>query len=106
LLAIADAIKTPYEDVLHAALHDCRYLPESEARAADLELQESVRLLKAGEAHDRAAATKEPDSGPGKKKSDYAKAARAGEPVLKKRRRQHDEATEAVPEDPTGMEPI
>lgn len=28
------------------------------------------------------------------------------EPGLTKRRREHDEATEAVPEDPTGMEPI
>lgn len=36
----------------------------------------------------------------------YARAAREGKPVLKTRREEHDRATEAVPEDPTGMEPI
>ena len=40
--------------------------------------------------------------------ADLAPAARkvGREPGLTKRRREHDEATEAVPEDPTGMEPI
>lgn len=51
-------------------------------------------------------ATKTPGSGPGKTKSDYAKAARTGEPALKKKRREHDAETEAIPEDRTGMEPI
>lgn len=48
----------------------------------------------------------EPPSGAGKKKSDYAKAARTGKPSLTERRQQHDEATERPPEDPTGMQSI
>lgn len=36
----------------------------------------------------------------------YAKAAREGSPTLKGKRAEHDRATEAPPEDPTGMEPI
>lgn len=79
-----------------------------------LDLEEQVESMDArltqleevGEEHDRSPATSEPASGPGKTKSDYAKAARTGEPALKKKRREHDAATEAIPEDPTGMEPI
>lgn len=48
------------------------------------------------------------DSAPTKPaaRSQYARAARKGTPALKKKRQQHDEETEAVPEDRTGMEPI
>lgn len=60
---------------------------------------------KGGEADGDATATSEPGSRPGKK-SDYVKAAREGEPALRKRRREHDKASEAIPDDPTGMEPI
>lgn len=56
-----------------------------------------------GNADQHPAATRKPGSRPDLR---VAKAARTGEPELRKRRRQHDEATETPPEDPTGMEPL
>lgn len=81
-----------YERLLDATLRDQGYMPMPE---------------EGGGAHAdhprRAAANTQPGSRPDLR---IAKAARTGEPALKKKRREHDEATEAVPEDPTGMEPL
>ena len=113
LLAIAEAIKTPYEEVLEAALHDCRYLPEEAARAADRELQENVALLKGGGAHEsdsgRAAANTRPGSSPDSPPAPLrvvhaAASTRMGEPSVSKRRRRQDEAAEASQDDGS-MEP-
>jgi transcriptional regulator with XRE-family HTH domain len=93
-----------YERLLDATLRDQGYVPMPEegggAHAGSAAPSEVPAPSPADQLGSRRASRE--------RKIEHAPAARTvnREPGLTKARREHDEATEAVPEDPTGMEPI